>query len=77
MGVAQLEGRTYLQEEELTRDEIVSRIEEQTKARFGLSAADFIREYRAGRLKDPIEATDVMTLVAILAEEDVQNVLAA
>ena len=55
---------------EMTRDEIVARIEEGAKRRRGISASELVRSYRLGNLKDPGEVADLLALSALLSEDD-------
>lgn len=55
---------------ELTREEIVERIEEGARRRRGMSARDLIRAYLEGRLENPGEVADLLVLADLLAEDD-------
>ncbi len=55
---------------ELTRDQIVTRIERGAKRRLNLGVQDFIKLYRAGRLEDPAAAADLVALAALLKDDD-------
>lgn len=55
---------------ELTREEIVDRIETGARRRRGMSARDLIRAYLEGRLEDPGEVADLIVLADLLAEDD-------
>ena len=56
---------------ELTRGQIVARIERGAKERGLLySAEDLVREYRQGRLADPGAVADLMALAALLQDDD-------
>lgn len=53
---------------ELTRDDIVRRLEEGAQRRRGLSAAGLLRQYYAGTLEDPCSLADL--LVDLLEDDD-------
>lgn len=55
---------------ELTREEIVTRLEEGAKARRGMSARELVLTYRKGLLEDPGEVADLLALASLLPEED-------
>lgn len=55
---------------ELTREEIIRRIEEGARRRRGLSAHELLRRYRAGTLEEPGEVADLLALAHLLAEDD-------
>ena len=55
---------------ELTRDEIVGRLEAGAKRRCGLSAAELIHRYRTGTLDDPCSFADLLALVDLLEDDD-------
>lgn len=55
---------------ELTRDQILTRIELGSKQRLKLGAEDFVKSYRAGRLQDPAAVADLVALAALLNDDD-------
>ncbi len=55
---------------ELTRDQIVTRIERGAKQRLNLGVEDFIARYRAGRLEDSAAVADLVALAALLRDDD-------
>lgn len=55
---------------ELTRDEIVARLEKGAKARRGVSARELVLTYRKGCLEDPGEVADLLALASLLPDED-------
>jgi hypothetical protein len=55
---------------ELTREEIVRRLEHGAQRRLHISAADLIAAYRAGRLEDPGAVADLLALASLLLESD-------
>jgi len=56
---------------ELTRDQIVTRIERGAKQRgFPYSAEDLIHAYHEGRLDDPSAVADLVGLAALLPDND-------
>ncbi len=55
---------------ELTREEIVARIEQGAQRRKRMSAGDRVTAYRAGRLEDPGKVADLLALASLLPEED-------
>ena len=54
----------------LTRDEIVAEIHRGAKARRGMTATALIRAYKAGKLDDPGEVSDLLALAGLLAKRD-------
>ena len=55
---------------ELTREEIILRIEAEARRRRGLSAGGLLRAFKQGRLKDYGEVMDLLCLADLLAEDD-------
>ena len=55
---------------ELTRDQIVTRIERGAKQRLGLGAPDFIKMYQSGELENPGAVADLLALAALLRDDD-------
>jgi len=55
---------------EYTREEILERLEQEAKARRGMSAGELLRAYRAGRLEEPGEIADLLTLADLLTDDD-------
>jgi hypothetical protein len=55
---------------ELSREEIVARIEQGARQRRRLSARELLRQYQAGSLDEPGEVADLLALAHLLAEDD-------
>jgi hypothetical protein len=55
---------------ELSREEIVERIERAARARRGMSATAILRAYRHGTLEDPGAVADILVLADLLSEND-------
>jgi hypothetical protein len=55
---------------ELTREEIVERLEAACMRRRGVSARDLLLAYRQGRLEEPGEVADLLALASLLPEDD-------
>jgi hypothetical protein len=55
---------------ELTRDEIVERLERGLNRRLGRSAREVLVAYRAGKLDDPGRVADLLILADLLPEDD-------
>lgn len=55
---------------ELTRGDIIDRIEQGARRRLGMSARELIRAYQAGRLDDPGRVGDLLALAALLPDDD-------
>ncbi len=55
---------------ELTRDEIVRRIERGAQRRLHMSARELVQAYRAGQLEDPGAVADLLSLASLLVESD-------
>ena len=55
---------------ELTRDEILKRLDDGARRRLGMSARDMLRAYRAGALADPGRVTDLLGLADLLRDDD-------
>lgn len=55
---------------ELTRDQIVARIERGAKQRLNLGVEDFIARYRDGRIEDSAAVADLVALAALLRDDD-------
>lgn len=55
---------------ELTRDEILARIDRGAQRRLGMSGAALLRAWREGRLADPGEVADLLALAALLSPDD-------
>ena len=60
---------------QLTRDQIVTRIERGANQRLKLGVHEFIALYRAGRLEDPAAVADLVALAALLNDNDALFVL--
>ena len=54
----------------LTRDAIARRMQREARQRLGMSAAEMVSAYRAGRLDDPGRVADLLALAHLLAEDD-------
>jgi len=55
---------------ELTRDEIIKRIDRGAQRRLHTSAKDLVRRYRAGKLEDPGSVADLLALANLLPDND-------
>jgi len=56
---------------ELSRDQIVARIERGAKSRgVFLAAPELLQQYREGRLEDPAAVADLVALAALLPDDD-------
>ncbi len=55
---------------ELTREELVERLEQEALRRRGMSARDLLLAYRRGTLEDPGEVADLLALASLLPEND-------
>lgn len=55
---------------ELTRQEILRRLDEGAQRRRGLSAEQLIRGYRKGTLEDPCSLVDLLALADLLEDDD-------
>lgn len=55
---------------ELTRDEIVRRIERGAQRRLKMSAQELVQAYRSGRLEDAGAVVDLLALASLLVESD-------
>ena len=55
---------------ELTREDILRRLETGAWHRRGMSARDLLRLYRAGKLEDPCEVADLLALADLLPDDD-------
>ncbi len=55
---------------ELTRDEIIRRLDAGARRRRGLSAYDLITLFRSGKLDEPCEVTDLLALADLLPDTD-------
>lgn len=55
---------------ELTREQILERIEQGAQKRRGLSARDLLLAYREGRLDEPGAVIDLLVLADLLPEDD-------
>ena len=55
---------------ELTKSQIHARLEEGAWRRCGMSAADLIRVYKEGRLKNPGAVIDLLSLAHLLTDDD-------
>jgi len=56
--------------QELTRDEIVRRIDEAARERRRMSAAELLRTFLNGTLEDPGGVGDLLVLTDLLPEDD-------
>ena len=55
---------------ELSRDEIIERIERGAQRRLNTSARDLVRRYRTGKLQDPGSVADLLALANLLPDND-------
>ncbi len=55
---------------ELSREEVVARLEQESNRRRGMPARDLLRAYREGRLEEPGEVADLLALAGLLPEDD-------
>jgi len=55
---------------ELTRKEIIERIDREAKRRMHMSANELLRSYRAGRLEDAGAVADLLALSNLLPDND-------
>ena len=55
---------------ELTREQILERLERGAQRRRGMSARDLLQAYMVGRLEDPGAVADLLVLAALLPEDD-------
>lgn len=55
---------------ELTRDDILRRLERGAQRRRRLSAADLLRQYRSGTLEEPCDVADLLALADLLPDND-------
>jgi len=55
---------------ELTREQILARLEEGAGRRRRLSARDMLRLYRDGQLDEPCDVADLLALADLLPEND-------
>ena len=55
---------------DLTREDILARLEAGASRRRGMSAHDLLQQYRAGKLEDPCEVIDLLALADLLREDD-------
>lgn len=54
---------------ELSRDEIVDRLEEGAR-HYGMTAAQMLRAYYVGDLEDPSAVADLLALASLLNDDD-------
>lgn len=55
---------------ELSRDEIVARLDAEARRRLNMSAEDLIRAYRSCELTDPGRVADLLALASLLDPTD-------
>jgi len=55
---------------ELSREELIKRLEQEARRRRGVAARDLLRAYREGRLEEPGEVADLLALAGLLPEDD-------
>jgi hypothetical protein len=55
---------------ELTRDEIVARLDAEARRRLQMSAEDLVRAYRSCQLTDPGRVADLLALASLLEPTD-------
>ena len=54
----------------LTRDELVRRLDVGAQQRLGMSAEQFVEACRAGRLPEPGRVADLLALAGLLSDDD-------
>jgi hypothetical protein len=55
---------------ELTRAQILERLETGSWRRRNMPARELLRQYRAGQLEDPCDVIDLLALADLLREDD-------
>ncbi len=55
---------------ELTRDDIIQRLEAGARRRRGLSAYQLITSFRSGELEEPCDVADLLALADLLPDTD-------
>lgn len=55
---------------ELTREELIARLDREARQRRGLSARELLRAYRAAQLDQPGEVADLLALAGLLPDDD-------
>ncbi len=55
---------------ELTRIEIVCRIEAGAQRRLKMTADEFVRAYKGGQIKEPGQVADLLALAHLLPDDD-------
>ena len=55
---------------ELTREEIVERLERGAQHRLHMSANELVEAYRTGTLRDPGQVADLLALAHLLPKDD-------
>jgi hypothetical protein len=55
---------------ELTREELLRRLEEGARRRRGVSARELLRLYRSGSLEEPCAVADLLALADLLPDDD-------
>jgi hypothetical protein len=55
---------------QLTREELVERLEQEARRRRHTSAQELLAAYRQGQLEDPGDIADLLALASLLPEDD-------
>ena len=55
---------------ELTRENIIERLERGARDRRGLSAREMIVRFRSGQLEEPCDVADLLALADLLPDDD-------
>jgi|GEM_PF-1471720 len=55
---------------DLSREELIKQLDEESMRRRSMSACDLMLAYRAGRLENPGEVADLLALAGLLPEDD-------
>ncbi len=55
---------------QLSRDEILRRLETGARSRRGMSAGELLARYRKGTLEDPCDVADLLALADLLRADD-------
>jgi hypothetical protein len=55
---------------DLSREELIKQLDQESFRRRGMSARDLMLAYRAGRLENPGEVADLLALAGLLPEDD-------
>lgn len=55
---------------DLSREELIKQLDQESTRRRGMSARDLMLAYREGRLQNPGEVADLLALAGLLPEDD-------